>query len=79
MTMGPVTSKSDEQVPSVEEATSTPPGVPAKAIEGRSLGQIAWTRLGDARHADDVDVAVAFQSAVEARGQIAQLHVIGAL
>jgi hypothetical protein len=45
MTMGPVTSKSDEQVPSVEEATSTPPGVPAKAIEGRSLGQIAWTRL----------------------------------
>ncbi|MFF5231576.1 ABC transporter permease [Dactylosporangium sp. NPDC000521] len=45
MTMGPVTSKSDEQVPSVEEATSTPSGVPAKAIEGRSLGQIAWTRL----------------------------------
>ncbi|MET7420719.1 ABC transporter permease [Dactylosporangium sp. NPDC005555] len=45
MTMGPVTSKSDEQVPSVEEATSTPPGVTAKAIEGRSLGQIAWTRL----------------------------------
>ncbi|GAA0743342.1 ABC transporter permease [Dactylosporangium roseum] len=45
MTMGPVTSKSDEQVPSVEEATATPAGVPAKAIEGRSLGQIAWTRL----------------------------------
>jgi len=45
MTMGPVTSKSDEQVPTVEEATSLPAGVPAKAIEGRSLGQIAWTRL----------------------------------
>ncbi|WP_433217874.1 ABC transporter permease [Dactylosporangium sp. CS-047395] len=45
MTMGPVTSKSDEQVPTVEEATATPAGVPAKAIEGRSLSQIAWTRL----------------------------------
>jgi ABC-type dipeptide/oligopeptide/nickel transport system permease subunit len=43
--MGPVTSKSDEQVPTVEEATRLPAGVPAKAIEGRSLGQIAWTRL----------------------------------
>jgi len=43
--MGPVTSKSDEQVPTVEEATSKPAGVPAKAIEGRSLGQIAWMRL----------------------------------
>jgi ABC-type dipeptide/oligopeptide/nickel transport system permease subunit len=45
MTMGPVTSHSDEAVPSVEEATSTPPGVSAKAIEGRSLARIAWTRL----------------------------------
>ena len=45
MTMGPVTSKSDEQVPTVEEATALPAGVPAKAIEGRSLSQIAWTRL----------------------------------
>jgi len=43
--MGPVTSKRDEQVPTVEEATATPVGVPAKAIEGRSLSQIAWTRL----------------------------------
>jgi ABC-type dipeptide/oligopeptide/nickel transport system permease subunit len=45
MTIGPVTSKSDEQVPTVEEATTAPAGVPAKVIEGRSLGQIAWTRL----------------------------------
>jgi ABC-type dipeptide/oligopeptide/nickel transport system permease subunit len=45
MTMGPVTSRTDEAVPSVEEATSTPAGVSAKAIEGRSLGRIAWTRL----------------------------------
>jgi ABC-type dipeptide/oligopeptide/nickel transport system permease subunit len=45
MTMGPVTSHADETVPSVEEATITPPGVSAKAIEGRSLGRIAWTRL----------------------------------
>jgi ABC-type dipeptide/oligopeptide/nickel transport system permease subunit len=45
MTMGPVTSSADEHTPSVDEATSTPPGVSSKAIEGRSLGRIAWTRL----------------------------------
>jgi peptide/nickel transport system permease protein len=44
MTIGPVSS-TDVAAPSVEEAASTPPGVPKKAIEGRSLGRIAWTRL----------------------------------
>jgi peptide/nickel transport system permease protein len=45
MTMGPVTSSADQSVASIEEATSTPAGVSAKAIEGRSLSRIAWTRL----------------------------------
>ena len=45
MTMGPVTSSADQSPVSVEEATSTPPGVEPKKIEGRSLGRIAWTRL----------------------------------
>jgi ABC-type dipeptide/oligopeptide/nickel transport system permease subunit len=45
MTMGPVTSSADTAVPSLEEVTSTPPGTSAKAVEGRSLGRIAWTRL----------------------------------
>ena len=45
MTMGPVTSSADETPVSVDEATTTPPGVEPKQIEGRSLGRIAWTRL----------------------------------
>jgi peptide/nickel transport system permease protein len=45
MTMGPVTPSSDEAAPIVGEAAIMPPGTPAKAIEGRSLGRIAWTRL----------------------------------
>jgi ABC-type dipeptide/oligopeptide/nickel transport system permease subunit len=40
MTLGPVTS-STETTPAVEEA----PAGSGKAIEGRSLGRIAWTRL----------------------------------
>jgi len=45
MSLGPVTSSADEAAPSVAEETITPPGVTAKAIEGRSLGRIAWMRL----------------------------------
>jgi ABC-type dipeptide/oligopeptide/nickel transport system permease subunit len=45
MTMGPVTPSSGEASPIVGAAASMPPGTPAKAIEGRSLGRIAWTRL----------------------------------
>jgi ABC-type dipeptide/oligopeptide/nickel transport system permease subunit len=45
MTLGPVTSSTDTAAPSVEEIATAPPGTPAKAIEGRSLGRIAWTRL----------------------------------
>src|SRR5262249_14178902 len=43
--IGPVTSSADTSAASVEEMASTPPGTPVKAIEGRSLAQIAWTRL----------------------------------
>jgi ABC-type dipeptide/oligopeptide/nickel transport system permease subunit len=39
MTLGPVTSSTDATMPAAEEAS------PSKAIEGRSLGRIAWTRL----------------------------------
>jgi peptide/nickel transport system permease protein len=45
MSLGPVTSSADEVAPSLAEETSTPPGVAPKAIEGRSLGRIAWIRL----------------------------------
>jgi ABC-type dipeptide/oligopeptide/nickel transport system permease subunit len=44
MTLGPITSSSDATT-LVEEPPALPPGTPAKAIEGRSLGRIAWTRL----------------------------------
>jgi len=45
MTLGPATSNKDATASTVDEAVSTPPGTSAKAIEGRSLGRIAWTRL----------------------------------
>jgi len=45
MTLGPVTSTTDTTTPTTAEATAAPPGTPTKAIEGRSLGRIAWTRL----------------------------------
>jgi peptide/nickel transport system permease protein len=40
MTLGPVTSNTDVTAPVVEEVPTS-----GKAIEGRSLGRIAWTRL----------------------------------
>ncbi|HLL69565.1 MAG TPA: ABC transporter permease [Micromonosporaceae bacterium] len=45
MTLGPATSNADMAAPGEEEATATPPGESPKAIEGRSLGRIAWIRL----------------------------------
>ncbi len=45
MTLGPVTSTTDTTTPTTAEAAAAPPGTPTKAIEGRSLGRIAWTRL----------------------------------
>jgi ABC-type dipeptide/oligopeptide/nickel transport system permease subunit len=46
MTLGPVTSSTDATTSAVDLAPSAPPGTAkAKAIEGRSLGRIAWTRL----------------------------------
>jgi ABC-type dipeptide/oligopeptide/nickel transport system permease subunit len=41
MTLGPVTSSTDVTTPAAEEV----PAANGKAIEGRSLGRIAWTRL----------------------------------
>jgi peptide/nickel transport system permease protein len=45
MTIGPVTSSTDATAPSADELVALPAGTLAKAIEGRSLGRIAWTRL----------------------------------
>jgi ABC-type dipeptide/oligopeptide/nickel transport system permease subunit len=45
MTLGPATSNTDLAAPGEDEAAAAPPGVSSKAIEGRSLGRIAWTRL----------------------------------
>src|SRR5215217_1506356 len=45
MTLGPVTSSTDTTTPTTAEVAAAPPGTTAKAIEGRSLGRIAWTRL----------------------------------
>ncbi len=45
MTLGPVTSSTDVTTLAADELAAAPPGTPAKAIEGRSLGRIAWTRL----------------------------------
>jgi len=44
MTIGPVTSSTDATAPTADDL-ALPAGAAAKAIEGRSLGRIAWTRL----------------------------------
>jgi peptide/nickel transport system permease protein len=45
MTIGPVTSSTDATAPTGDDLGALPSGTPGKAIEGRSLGRIAWTRL----------------------------------
>src|SRR6266545_1319806 len=45
MTIGPVTSSTDATAPTADDLGALAAGTPAKAIEGRSLGRIAWTRL----------------------------------
>jgi ABC-type dipeptide/oligopeptide/nickel transport system permease subunit len=45
MTIGPVTSSSDTTAPPADDLGALLAGETGKAIEGRSLGRIAWTRL----------------------------------